>query len=119
MINTQVIAPGVLKIVAPKTLAAGDFAELAPKVEAMMKEQDNNIRLLIDASRLEGWENIAALENHAAFVKAHQQKVARIAVIARHEWQHWLVGAVRVFLHPEVRVFDKGDETGALQWLEG
>lgn len=117
MIKTEVMAPGVLKIVAPEKLAANDFAELAPKVEAMMKQQ-GDIRLLIDASRLEGWANIAALEDHAAFVKAHQQKVARIAVIARHEWQHWLVGAVRVFLHPEVRVFDKGDESEALHWLE-
>jgi SpoIIAA-like len=118
MINTEVIAPGLLKIVAPEKLAADDFAELAPKVEAMMTQQ-GDIRLLIDASRLEGWENIAALENHAAFVKAHQQKVARIAVIARHEWQHWLVGAVKVFLHPDVRVFDQGEESAALHWLQG
>jgi len=118
MIKTEVIAPGVLKIVAPQKLAADDFAELAPKVEALMTQQ-GDIRLLIDASRLEGWENIAALENHAAFVKAHQQKVARIAVIARHEWQHWLVGAVKVFLHPDVRVFDQGEESAALHWLQG
>jgi hypothetical protein len=39
-------------------------------------------------------------------------------VIARHDWQHWLVGAVKVFLHPEVRAFDKGDESEALRWLE-
>jgi hypothetical protein len=45
--------------------------------------------------------------------------VARIAVIARHEWQHWLVVAVRVFLHPDVKVFDKGDENAALDWLKG
>jgi hypothetical protein len=82
-------------------------------------QQQGEIRLLIDASHLEGWENVAALENHAAFVKSHQQKVARIAVIARHEWQHWLVGAVRVFLHPDVKVFDKSDESGALRWLQG
>jgi len=118
MIKTEVIAPGVLKIVAPQKLAADDFSELAPKVEALMTQQ-GDIRLLIDASRLEGWENIAALENHAAFVKAHQQKVARIAVIARHEWQHWLVGAVKVFLHPDVRVFDQGEESAALHWLQG
>lgn len=27
----------------------------------------------------------------------------RIAVIVGHEWQDWLIGAVRVFVHPEVR----------------
>jgi hypothetical protein len=117
MIKTEVIAPGVLKIIAPEKLKADDFSDLAPQVESIMKQQ-GQIRLLIDASRLEGWDNIAALENHAAFVKAHQQKVERIAVVARRDWQHWLVGAVRVFLHPEVRAFDKGDESEALRWLE-
>jgi hypothetical protein len=117
MIKTEVIAPGVLKIIAPEKLNADDFSGLAPQVESIMKEK-GQIRLLIDASRLEGWENIAALEKHAAFVKAHQQKVERIAIIARRDWQHWLVGAVKVFLHPEVRAFDKDDEGEALRWLK-
>jgi hypothetical protein len=117
MIKTDLIAPGVLKIIAPEKLDADDFSGLAPQIKAIMKQQ-GQIRLLIDASHLDGWENIAALEKHAAFVKAHQQKVDRIAVIARHDWQHWLVGAVRVFVHPEVKTFDKGDESEALRWLE-
>lgn len=117
MIKTEVIAPGVLKIIAPEQLDSGDFSDVAPQVESIIKQQ-GEIRLLIDASRLEGWENITALETHAAFVKAHQQKVERIAVIARHDWQHWLVGAVKVFLHPEVRAFDEGEESKALRWLE-
>ena len=28
-------------------------------------------------------------------------------MIARHDWQHSLVGAVKVFLHPEVRAFTR------------
>ena len=43
----------------------------------------------------------------------------RIAVIAPHEWQHWLIGAVRVFVHPDVRAFDAGEESEALRWLVG
>jgi hypothetical protein len=116
MLKLEVIAPGVLKIVAPVKLGADDFAQLAPKVEAILKHE-GKVRLLIDATQLEGWDNIAALEEHAAFVKAHQQKVERIAVIAAHEWQHWLVGAVKVFLHPQIRVFDKGDADQALRWI--
>ena len=77
------------------------------------------MRLLIDASGFDGWENIAAFENHAEFVKRHQQKVDRIAVIVGHEWQHWLVGALRVFLHPKIRAYDKKQEGEALQWVAG
>jgi hypothetical protein len=116
MIRTKEIAPGVLMVTAPKELKADDFAELAPKVDAIIKG-GGKLRLLIDASALEGWKNLPALETHASFVKDHQQAVDRIAVIIRHEWQHWLVGAVKVFLHPQVRVFDKSEAINAMEWI--
>jgi len=43
-------------------------------------------------------DDLKSLEQHAAFVN-HQDKVEKIAVLAQHEWQHWLDGAVRMFLH--------------------
>jgi hypothetical protein len=116
MITFQNLGSGVLRITAPEKLQSDDFRHLGREVAAA-KRQHGAAKLLIDASHLEGWENIAALEKHAAFVKKHQDMVERIAVLARHEWQHWLVGAVRVFLHPEVKVFDADQETEALHWL--
>jgi hypothetical protein len=116
MIKIEPIAPDILRIVAPVKLKSDDFAALAAVVDPLLKLQPQ-IRLLIDATHLEGWENLTALERHAGFVKNHQDKVDRIAVIARHEWQHWLVGAVRVFLHPKVEVFDPGHEAKAMAWL--
>jgi hypothetical protein len=81
--------------------------------------QYGKIRLLIDASGFNGWETIAAFENHAGFIKNHHQKIERIAVIATHDWQHWVISAVRMFLHPEVRADDKSQEAEALQWIVG
>ena len=106
MIKTDIISGNVLRITAPDKLKADDFRQIAPQVDSIISRY-GKIRLLIDASGFNGWENIEAFENHAGFVKNHQQKVDRIAVIAAHDWQHWLVGAVRVFLHPEVRAYDK------------
>jgi len=51
--------------------------------------------------------------------KNHHQKIERIAVIATHDWQHWVISAVRMFLHPEVRADDKSQEAEALQWIVG
>ena len=118
MIKTEIISANTLQIVAPEKLKADDFREIEPQVNSMIRQQ-GKIRLLIDATRFDGWENIGAFEKHAGFVKTHQQKVDRIAVIAGHEWQHWLIGAVRVFVHPQVKAFDKGKESEALQWLQG
>jgi hypothetical protein len=116
MIKPTLIAPNILKIVAPKRLSADDFGEMGLLIEPIVKEF-GSIRLLIDAS--EGWDNIAAFERHAGFVKTHQHNVERVAVIASHEWQHWLVATVRVLLHPQVHAFDTEQADAALRWIEG
>ncbi len=118
MIQTEIISSNVLKIIAPEKLRADDFHKIAPQIDSIVN-QHGKIRLLIDASEFNGWENIAAFENHAEFVKNHHQKVERIAVIAIHDWQRWLIGAVRIFLHPEVRAYDKGHESEAQKWITG
>jgi len=118
MIKIELIAPDALKIVVPDRLNADDFRQLTPQVDSIIK-QHGKIRLLIDGTHLEGWRDISAFEAHAMFVKDHQAKAERIAVIAPHEWQHWLIGFARVFLHPEVKAFDKGQEAEARSWLIG
>ncbi len=118
MINTEIISGNILRIIAPDKLKADDFRQISPQIDAIIS-QFGKIRLLIDGSGFNGWENIGAFENHAEFIKDHQEKIERIALIAGHEWQHWLIGAVRIFLHPEVRAYDKRQESEALHWIIG
>jgi hypothetical protein len=118
MIKTEPILANALKITVPEKLKADDFQQLAPQVDSLIQQQ-GKIRLLIDASNFGGWENIGAFERHISFVKNHHQRVERIAVITGHDWQHWVIGTIRLFVHPEVRTYDKGDESKALQWIAG
>ena len=112
MIKIETVRDNVIRVTAPEKLKADDFQKIAPQVDLILQRY-GKVKLLIDATAFNGWENIAAFEHHAAFVKSHQQKVDRLAVIVAHDWQHWLVGAVRVFLHPQVRAYDKGHESEA------
>ena len=118
MIQTEHISDRVLKITVPDKLNAGDFRQLAPQIDSLL-QQHGTIRLLVDASNFGGWEDIAAFEKHIGFVKKHHQKVERIAVIVGHNWQYWVIGTMRLFLHPEVRTFDKSGKGEALQWITG
>jgi hypothetical protein len=116
MIRAELVSPSVLRIAVPEKLKADDLRQIAPQVDSLIKQR-GKIRLLIDASRFGGWENIAAFETHIGFVKNHHQKVDRIAVITAHDWQRWVVGTIKVFVHPEVRAFDEKSENDALQWI--
>ncbi|MGX9431095.1 MULTISPECIES: SpoIIAA family protein [Bradyrhizobium] len=118
MIQTELIFDRVLKITVPEKLKAGDFRQLAPQIDSLLQQQ-GNISLFVDASNFGGWEDIAAFEKHIGFVKNHHQKVERIAVIVGHNWQYWVIGTMRLFLHPEVRTFDRGEEREALEWITG
>jgi hypothetical protein len=114
---TEPISARALKITVPEKLRAGDFDQLARQVGSLIQQQ-GRIRLLIDASNFSGWENIAAFERHIGFVKKHQQKVERISVITGHDWQHWVIGTIRLFVHPEVRAYDKDEGSAALEWIK-
>lgn len=116
MIKTESISANTLKINLPHKLKANDFSQITPLIDSLISQQ-GTIRLLIDASGFEGWDNTEAFQKHAEFVKNHQQKVERIAIIAGQEWQHWLIVMVRMFVHPEVKAFDKSDENLALRWI--
>jgi SpoIIAA-like len=116
MIQTEHIADRVLKITVPEKLNAGDFGQIAPQIDSLIQQQ-GTIRLLVDASHFAGWQDRAAFEKHIGFVKTHHQKVERIAVIVGHNWQYWVIGTMRLFVHPEVRSFDQGQESEARQWI--
>ena len=116
MIKIDNIDGSVVKVLVPETLRSDDFTQLAREANALIR-QHGKIRLLIDASQFDGWENLPAFEKHLAFVKSHEQKVERIAVIAKHNWQHWMMGLVKAFVHPEIRVFGKEEAAKALQWI--
>ena len=118
MIEIKPVSSGVARLTIAEKLKADDFRQIVPQIESLMK-QHGRIKLLIDATAFTGWENIAAFERHLGFVKMHHEKVERIAVIVAHDWQHWVVGTVRMFVHPQVQAFDKRDEGSALQWIAG
>ncbi len=118
MLKIEVISANAVKMTAQEKVKADDFLQIAPQIDSLIS-QHGQIRLLIDASDFGGWENTTAFANHAGFIKSHQQRVERIAVIVGHAWQHWLVGAVRMFVHPKVRAYEKSREGEALQWILG
>src|SRR5664279_4326049 len=116
MIQIETLSPDTLKITPPTKLKADDFVAIAPQIDELIRKQ-GQIRLLIDATALQGWENSEALEKHILFVKDHQSKVKRIAVIAGRDWQRWLAAAVNIFVHPEIKAFGIDQEAAARQWL--
>ena len=116
MIKTEIISGNALKVIAPEKIYAEDFQQITPEVDSFIS-QHGQIRLLIDISSFNGWNNAAALLKHIQFIKDHHKSVERIAVIGARSWQHWVISVVRMIVHPEVRAYDKSQQSEALGWI--
>jgi hypothetical protein len=95
MIQIKTLSPDTFKVTSPTTLKADDFAGIAPQIDELIRQQ-GQIRLLIDATAMQGWEDVEALKKHILFVKDHQSKIRRIALLAGHDWQHWIAVVVSI-----------------------
>ena len=117
MIAIKNVHSNIAQITLPKTLKDIDFAQISPLADELISKH-NKIKLIIDASDFSGWKDMSALEEHVHFARGHQHNIERIALIAGHEWQHWLVGILRILIHPEVKIFNKGQDKEAQEWIE-
>jgi hypothetical protein len=60
-LETNIVSSNVLRIKTPEKLKVDDFYQFAPVVDSIII-RFGDIRLLIDASAFNGWENIAVLK---------------------------------------------------------
>jgi len=117
MLHIEKLSDGVLEIRPTGKLQESDFRSLAIQIDGWIKSS-GHLRLLVNATAFEGWADTHAASEHFRFVRDHHEKVDRIALLAGHEWQHWIASFAAHFVHPELRVFKATERTQAMAWLQ-
>ena len=115
----ETISDNALKVVMPAKLTADDVAQLAQRLDGLIAQR-SRIRLLFDLTNFGGWENMEALGAHMdqlKFVQERIQHIDRIAIIAGYPWQHQLFSWITNVVHTQAKVFDKGQDAAATEWL--
>ncbi|HET6277095.1 MAG TPA: STAS/SEC14 domain-containing protein [Candidatus Cybelea sp.] len=115
----EALSDNALKVAMPAKLTAEDVSQLAQRLDGLITER-GRIRVLFDLTNFGGWENMEAVGAHIDQLKFVQERIAhieRIAVIAGYPWQHQLFDWVGSVVHTQAKVFDKGQEAAAAEWL--
>jgi len=100
------IDQAIFQVTVDGKLQAGDFKEFAQNIDPLIAQHQINF-ILLDAQKMNGWKNFAALKAHLAFVKNHHKLISKVALVASHKWQYLLAACGKMFLHPQIKVFDK------------
>ncbi len=92
-----------------------DYEVITPFIDSAVEGVKNpEIKMLLDAREMEGWEARAAWDDFKLGVK-HGREFKRIAIVGNKRWQQMAAKLGRWFIAGEVRFFEDINE--ALDWL--
>jgi hypothetical protein len=109
---------GVLTIFPTGPLSQADFTELAGLVDPYLEAHGDLKGVMITVAHLPGWDNLAALVQHIRFVREHQARIRRVAVLTDSPVVELLPALARHFVQAEVRRFAFDQRADALVWLK-
>lgn len=108
---------GVLILRPHGALEAGDFDRVGEAVDPYIEARGGLKGVLIDAEHFPGWDDFAALTSHLRFVKDHQKKVGRVALVSDDRLIAVMPAIASKFVSAEVRSFGSSERDQALVWL--
>ncbi len=92
-----------------------DYEKMTPMLDAALaKVTEPRVRVLIDATELEGWEPRAAWDDFKLGLK-HGNQFEKIAIVGNKKWEKFLAKMANWFVAGEVRFFENLED--AMEWL--
>lgn len=105
-----------LTLKASGKLTHSDYETITPMIDSALAEiEQPEIRALIDATQLEGWEARAAWDDFKLGLK-HGNEFVKIAIYGNKRWQDMAAKVGSWFISGEMKYFE--DEDTAIEWLK-
>ena len=108
--------PDFVVITASGNLTTEDYEAFVRAFERIAAER-GKVSMLVDATRLSGWDYLQAMWKDLKFDATHQNDFGPIAVIGDARWQEWGTNLSRPFFKAGMRFFGPEAVEEAQQWL--
>lgn len=104
-----------LTLKASGKLTHEDYETISPMIDSALAEIEHpEIKALIDATELQGWEARAAWDDFKLGLK-HGNEFVKIAIYGNKRWQDMAAKIGSWFISGEMKYFE--DEEAAIEWL--
>ena len=92
------------------------FAAIARTVDPEIEAEGHLDALIIHTREFPGWEDVGSVIEHFKFVRDHQRKIQKVALVTDAGIAETVSSIVDHFVKAEVEVFDFDDLDDALEW---
>lgn len=119
MLDYSIVKPqGILVLKPDAPLSKSDFGDLSAAVDSYLATHEMLKGVLIHAKGFPGWENFGSFTAHMHFVREHQKKVRRVAVVTDSYFAGIVESLGNHFASAEIKHFPYSDDEKALDWLQ-
>lgn len=108
---------GVLIMQPNGELEAADFERLNARLDPYLQEARVLNGVMIVAEHFPGWDDLAALTSHVRFVRSHQGKIRRVALVTSDRLVSSVPRLASRFVGADVRAFPMQARDQALLWV--
>ena len=93
-----------------------DYGTITPMIDAALEGvSESKMRVLLDASELQGWQARAAWDDFKLGLK-HGREFEKIAILGNKHWQELMAKVGSWFISGEAKYFEDPEE--AIAWLQ-
>ena len=118
MLEFSIVQPGgILRVTPSGALTVEDFTGLTRFADAYLNTHGTLGGLLIEAKAFPGWDSFAALSAHLRFVRDHQRRIERIALVTDSSIARLAELLAEPFVAADIRLFPFDQHDAALHWL--
>ena len=119
MLDIEILLERGIAILTPKgKLEVSDFERVGREIDPLIETKGELRGLMICAGRFPGWSSFAAFVSHLRFVKDHQRRVRRVAVVSDNAFLRAMPRLASYFAAADIKHFPSDGRDRALAWLE-
>ena len=97
-------------------LEANDFERVAREIDPFIDRVGGLAGLVVVTEAFPGWDDFAAFAAHFRFVREHQRKIRRVALVTSSRFLSTLPRLAGLFVDAEVKQFPPDQRAVALAW---
>jgi len=105
-----------IEVIVQGKLLATDFEQMQDVTEQLLKKY-RAVKILVNSTGFEGWEDIISMQKHFNFVQSNHAKVEKVAVLIGPWWQNLMICFAKMLVHPKIKIFEASELAAARQWL--
>jgi hypothetical protein len=115
--HTLHTADATLSVRPTFALDKDDFVRLAAAVDPCIERSGGLAGLIVDAPAFPGWENFVALAQHIRFVRDHQRRIKKIALVTESALGNVAETLASHFVSAQIKHFPASEVERAGQWI--